>query len=100
MQEETEKELNTVSQLADIDEPEPVTVHICRTQTLSLTAGERKTVLDLLYDRLARIETNYHMDSVTRREQKTYRAERKRLAFIINKFEGRSAVPHAMPENG
>ena len=90
MQEETKEELNTLSQLEGI-EREAVQVHICRYQTLQLTEGERKIILDLLYKAVAEVEARYRQANL--RQRKNVRSERKRLAFIINKFEGRTAVP-------
>jgi len=86
-----EQEKNMVSQL------ETVEIHISRYQTLQLTDGERKIILDLLYKALAVTEASYAQANL--RQRKNVRSERKRLSFIINKFEGRTAVGHAMPED-
>ena len=96
MQEETKEELNTVSQLEGVTERQPVRVDICRYQTLQLTDGERKIILDLLYKAVAEVEARYGQANL--RQKKNVRSERKRLAFIINKFEGRTAVPVRMEE--
>jgi uncharacterized protein YjaZ len=80
----------------ELKESEPTRVHVCRYQTLQLNEGETKTILDLLYRGLSEAEHEYAQANF--RQKKNVRAKRKRLALIINKFEGRTAVPHAIKE--
>ena len=59
---------------------------------INLSAGERRMVLDLLYDKLVQIGDQYHGSGLTRRDAKRLRAERKRVAILINRLEGMAAV--------
>jgi len=55
--------------------------------TIEFTPSERNTALNLLYERLAKLQADY--ESADRRGKQVIRAERKRIGTMIGKLERR-----------
>jgi len=55
--------------------------------TIEFTPSERNTALNLLYERLAKLQADY--ESADRRGKQVIRADRKRIGTMIGKLERR-----------